>query len=471
MYFSVAVLLDAAESFRISDATTGAAAEITDVVAGSIRVPFYVRKLKMAYPKKKYSCFLIDSLNLKKTVMSIIISESGSVRTDNCSPNVSKLSSSEKSIITDDEVIPSLDIEVTTVTTHTHLRSKINLLSLSHYLEHFQSDWPEIVKVTSNFGRQVMPTKKRIFYFATWIGIRSDVTRPHKLCIRFNGNGAIHVVGIINPSIERPLLAKWLGKFLRAVHESQVPCKHSITQRETCHNLWACDEGYIWSPSMKWPIGWSPKVKDTDDHGDKLVLSGKPVTTVMDHHKIKFKTLKGNPTLYFDQYGHLVDTNHDTSIKFPVNDDWNNSIYSIDDVASLSTTKLDFDNLNLEWVTDCINAKCDKETVRAPTSSAKTIKNINWLDRDLFKEFVKTNYPSLMVSFDPEVHKAVQITFFPDKPNCAGRFEQRGSVSVSGTGLFWLYGFSQMQFANDTAEMIRDLVRVFKSSTSTNLCE
>lgn len=379
-----------------------------------------------------------------------------------------------------DEVAPSKDIVITTVTAHTALPTKINLFSISHFLQHHKDDWKEIATVKYNFGKQISSsTGKRIFYFATWIGLLSDVDRPHKLCIRFSGNGAVHVVGVINPSIEYTWLEDWLKRFLKAVSIAPVPCKASIRQHKALHNLWACPEGYIWSPIMKVPIGWAT-LPETDNSVHQLVLSGKPVRPVHADGPVKFRTIKGDP-MFFDSLGHqlemkmsdqtlkrrrqtlsddaLVDKFQQMSLN-PVfqseNLEESTSVQSVTGEDVLDTEQIDF-----FWTTDCINAKCSHGRILIKGTADKYE---NWLDRDKFKEFVRKNYSSLMVSFDPEIHKAVQITFFPDERNENGRLDQKGSVSVTRTGLFWLYGFQQMQFANDTSAMIQGVISAFQQT-------
>lgn len=398
------------------------------------------------------------------------------------------------------EVSPSPDIFITTVTAHTTLQTKINLLAISHYLHHYTSEWPEIAWVKSNFGRQIDPdTEKRVFYFATWFGLVSQVDRPHRLCIRFNGNGAVHVVGIINPAIEYEWLEDWLRRFLRAVDNTEVPCKASIQQRPEFHNLWACSEGYIWSPQTKVPIGWAPMPTTPQEKtcGNQLVLSGKPVI-LRDHSnneklvdtnegedvKVYFRTIKGNPMLYFDQLGHQVAIDNESYTKpirgkrkhsveetiemakftpLPLNTilldktdlDWSTSVQSITD------EHLNLNNLQLKWKTACINAKCSLARIRDTSSTRESY--INWLDRDKFRDFVKEHYDNLMVNFDPEVHKAVQVTFFIEQRNELGRLEAKGSVSVTRTGLFWLYGFQEMEFANQAADMISKVILAFRN--------
>lgn len=120
------------------------------------------------------------------------------------------------------------------------------------------------------------------------------------------------------------------------------------------------------------------------------------------------------------------------------------------------------EDVDFLWTTDCINAKCAVSRIRGSEDGSE-----NWLNRDKFKHFMAEHYPSLMVNFDPDVHKAVQITFFSEERNKAGRVLQKGSVSVTQTGLFWLYGFQQMQFANDTADMMQQVINVFRTMTLT----
>ena len=376
-----------------------------------------------------------------------------------------------------DEVPPSEDIVITTVTAHTALPTKINLFSISHFLQHHKSEWKEIATVKYNFGKQISSaTGKRIFYFATWIGILSDVDRPHKLCIRFSGNGAVHVVGVINPSVEYIWLEDWLKRFLNAVTAAPVPCKANIKQSSVLHNLWVCPEGYIWSPTMKVPIGWAA-LPEGDENVQQLVLSGKPVRAVTSEGPVKFRTIKGDP-MFFDALGHQLEmhspprepkrrrqTISDESLEKTEFKDISTSLSEADWSTSVQSVtgdeKLDTNNLDFFWTTDCINAKCSSGRILI---AGTTDKYENWLDRDKFKEFIRKNYATLMVSFDPEIHKAVQITFFPDERNENGRLDQKGSVSVTRTGLFWLYGFQQMQFANDTSDMMQSVISAFRQT-------
>lgn len=424
------------------------------------------------------------------------------------------------------EVEPSPLLYVTTVTSHLTIPSTGNVLSISHYLEHYQHLWPEIYKIRCNFGRQIAPdTKRRIFYNATWFRLHSNVERPHNLCIRFNNNGSIHVTGVINPAIERPWLEEWLKKFFKDIHTRDVPCIKSITQRSNCNNLWACSDGFIWSPTLKVPIGWSPKIKGDDACGDELTLFGKPVREIEPDSAPKhlatsitpkFRSTKGSPIRYFDEMGHLLpllstkkashwmptlpditkspcsdDDSEQNRCKAPnakrqrcmdvvrpdhqakTPDDYVSNAADVPFTTSMATvypfeTKhpitvakdaLDFDQLIFDWTTDCINAKCSTCTI---PDENKPRKNKHWLDRDVFKTFMQTSYPSLMVSFDPDIHKAAQVTVFSTERNTHGRFEQRGSVQVTRTGLFWLYGFQQMKFANEIAEMMKNVIEIFR---------
>lgn len=412
----------------------------------------------------------------------------------------------------DCEPIP--EISVTTVTMHTHLPSHVNLFSISHYLDHHQEKWPEILLVKKNFGRQIAPsTKKRIFYFATWFRVESTVERPHNLCIRFNGNGAIHIVGVINPALECPWLEDWLRKFLADVHQTPVPCADTIKARPNIHNLLACADGYIWSPKWKVPIGYSPLVNETDVCGDQLVLSGKPVVpmdstsssgieadTPKHHHgqKPSFRTMKGNPIRYFDADGHMIASEQiqvfqtfarklqtqkrkrdatpsqtkqvEPEVYYDDSDRSSHKEANATTPLSFGTrigsinpgmdTPFDIEDVEFHWVTSCINAKC--ETCTMPNQK-RPKKNLDWLDRDKFKSFVRHHYPSLMVSFDPDAHKALQIKFFYPEPESNGRLEERGSVFVTRTGLFWLYGFKEMEFANEAALMMQSLIEVFRT--------
>ncbi len=127
----------------------------------------------------------------------------------------------------------------------------------------------------------------------------------------------------------------------------------------------------------------------------------------------------------------------------------------------------------LHWRITCINAKCEK---------SRDLHDKQWLQRDHFTKYMQRVYKDVLTSFDPLPYKAVHLTFFhrsdthhpslkrgaagtkrlpPFEMNPVGK--QIGTIGVTSTGLFWLYGFKCLEKANERAHHMVMLLKQYRS--------
>lgn len=376
-------------------------------------------------------------------------------------------------------------ITVTTITAHTKLFSwEINLFSIEHYFSIFgTTEFPEIGKITVNFGRQRNPlTDKRIFFTAIWFIIQCPVgPEPHNVCLKLWQNGSMHVTGLRDHTIEMPWLSAWIGSFFDHIQSRPVTC--TIQREPKNYNLLVCEHNVIWSSHSKRPIGWIPPCLATKTRYDPpavLILHGKPVKfESKSSSSFPFVTTKGKKERFAKDgekihasYAHLDRVGKDT-FQFATTD-------------HVTMDYKDMISKKLQWKIVCLNAKC--EINREPSKR-------QWLSRDHFAEYMREVYKNIMTSFDPNSYKAVQLTFYDEESSFLKRRQysynedlqaenelqefprtllsssttllsdggkQIGTVSVTSTGLFWLYGFKDLDVAKDVASDVVNLLRLYK---------
>ncbi len=373
------------------------------------------------------------------------------------------------------ERMTSLDhiISVTTTTADAKLQSlddfEINLFTLSHYLDEYgSSEFPEIGKITMNFGRQLNPvTLKRIFFTAVWFRL---CYKDHNLCLKFWGNGSLHISGMKNHPEETLWLTHWIAHFFDHIESKQVSCQPR--EDKDRHNLLVCEHCIVWSKKTKAPIGWVPSPSLPAKH-QSIGLHGKPVVAILEPKTKQvtgFMTTKGRKE-YFDADGdHLASMTRlshssKTGFRLPVTN------------HPFQCYKDSFPG-RLHWRISCINAKCEK---------SRDLHDKQWLQRDHFTKYMQRVYKDVLTSFDPLTYKAVHLTFFHRRdthhPAALKRGggggattskrvplfetdpigEQIGTVGVTSTGLFWLYGFKCLDKANERAHHMVMLLKQYRS--------
>lgn len=373
------------------------------------------------------------------------------------------------------------NITVTTITAHTKLFDwEINLFSIEHYFSVYgTTEFPEIGKITVNFGKQRNPlTDKRIFFTAIWFIIQCPIgPEPHNVCLKFWQNGSMHVTGLRDHPVEMKWLSKWIGTFLAHIQSRPVNCH--IEKDKKNFDLLVCEHRVIWSSHTKRPIGWIPpsssaischappplKQKRTSKTISKaglkapqtVILHGKPVR--YDEHSSSlypFVTTKGKKER-FTKDGEKIDqtflAGESTDFSF----------------ATTNHPERDYCNYipqHLTWKVVCLNAKCEL---------ARDFSTKQWLSRDHFAGYMREVYKNIMTSFDPNSYKAVQLTFYDENPvylehrntstnpmPASQGTKQIGTVSVTSTGLFWLYGFKDLEVAKEVASDVVGLLQLYK---------
>ncbi len=348
-------------------------------------------------------------------------------------------------------------ISVTTTTANsTLLRYKltINLFSLAHYLDEYgNSEFPEIGKITMNFGRQRNPTtQKRIFFTAIWFKLSH---KDHNLCLKFWSNGSLHVTGMLDHVTESVWLSHWVANLFEHIESTPVRCL--LMENPAYCGLKTCDHNIVWSKAGNYPIGWTPSEILPAEHRN-IGLHGKPVKPIYDGngHIHSFSTTKGKKEIF--------DANGDTP-----------GAVLCCPVPTLAMTNRPGEKYSatfgqdMRWSVSCINAKCEKS--REPHRK-------RWLSREHFTHYMQRVYRTVQTTFDPMVYKAVQLTFFDkcsDKDKAAAHIgplrrtkrqnigQKVGTVSMTSTGLFWLYGFKDLDRAKERAEHMVTLLKQYKS--------
>lgn len=361
-------------------------------------------------------------------------------------------------------------ISVTTTTADAKLQIlddlKINLFTLSHYLDEYGNrEFREIGKITMNFGRQLNPvTLKRIFFTAVWFRLSY---KDHNLCLKFWGNGSLHIAGMKDHVEETVWLTRWIARFFDHIESKQMtchPCEDNMR-----YGLLVCEHCIVWSKTTHEPIGWVPSPALPAKH-QSIGLHGKPVVATMDattNQLTGFVTTKGSKQ-YFDRHG-------DEIIPVLRHESQPSSTFR------LPMTNHPFQRYTetlpgrLEWRITCINAKCER---------SRDLHNKRWLSRDHFTHYMQRIYKDVLTSFDPLTYKAVHLTFFhareaPKRSYSTSKQEavtstqklgeQIGTVGVTSTGLFWLYGFKDVDKANERAHHMVMLLKQYRSHlTQTN---
>lgn len=365
----------------------------------------------------------------------------------------------------------SAKVVVTTSTAHTKLLDwDINLFSIEHYLHiHGNTEFPEIYKIRMNFGRQRNPvTEKRIFFTAIWFNIRCPIgPKPHNLCLKFWQNGSLHVTGLLDHRIETPWLTEWIANFLTHIQNQPIEC--TLQKESSVHDLLVCNHHVVWSPVSKRPIGWIPPSRRTDEKA-VIILHGKPVR--FDKTScLPFVTTKGKVERF--------DNNGDKILELPHPEDASEEDFSAFMFAVTNHPWEDYKTVlkqRLGWKIVCINGKCE---------NACEAKRKQWLSRDHFARYMREVYRNIMTSFDPNPYKAVKLTFFADQkcefldpgaialraaiksdkaaPNVGN---QVGTIGVTSTGLFWLYGFKDLGTADEVANEVLNILNIYKNQAS-----
>lgn len=286
------------------------------------------------------------------------------------------------------------------------------------------------------------------------------------MCLKFWSNGSLHIAGMRYHPEETVWLTNWIARFFDHIESKLVTCQPREDVNR--HHLLVCEHGIIWSKCTHAPIGWVPSTQLPAKH-QSIGLHGKPVVATIDAKSkrlVGFTTTKGQKES-FDANGDLLTTA--TSLT-----------QSNTGPFRLPVTNHPFQcykNLlpgRLEWRISCINAKCEK---------SRDLHDKQWLQRDHFTQYMQRVYRNVLTSFDPLTYKAVHLTYFqcrdvarksnlkrqspaviPSPADTVG--EQIGTFGITSTGLFWLYGFKDLDKANERAHHMVMLLKQYRSHLS-----
>lgn len=340
------------------------------------------------------------------------------------------------------EVIP---FRIITITACTHVGNPIMFYTLAHYLDLHRDQHPEINRYISHSGTRInADTSLRTFY--TYIKFYLNLapqSSKNNIVVRIYERGSIHICGMQRPE-DANVLEECLKRIFLAAHRQPL----EVLTLDPIRHVWKCKHNYIFgkpsatatleaTPLYLIPIGHLVSLDGKDEDGDDDDHHKSNI--VMNGHIVRLLEAPNTPPAYVAKIKRRIDYDHFGQIysspptSMIASSSINPSSMKCQGRFPIQTNLHDPIMLETKWTWRYVminghtsSLRPNWEPFRAMHSGFKCL--------ELLKEYLQTEHPYLMTSFDPNSENIRVMIYWMQT---TGR--PLVTVSVAPNGAFTVY--------------------------------